>query len=88
MHTKLTAASQSGRRWRLFADLTSCMRRFDEECRVCVAEGLKGRGIQLYPDTTPTKCACAASLQAHHGMDQGPPKVGPIPTALRSGPCR
>ena len=28
---------------------------FDEECREQVADGLKGRGIHLYPDTTPTR---------------------------------
>ncbi|CAL5220151.1 g2113 [Coccomyxa viridis] len=28
---------------------------FDEECREQVADGLKGRGVHLYPDTTPTR---------------------------------
>ena len=29
--------------------------RFDEECRGQVADGLKGRGIHLYPETSPTR---------------------------------
>ena len=29
--------------------------RFDEECREQVADGLKSRGIHLYPDTSPTR---------------------------------
>lgn len=28
---------------------------FDEECREQVADGLKGRGIHLYPETSPTR---------------------------------
>ena len=29
--------------------------RFDEECRGQVADGLKGRGIHLYPETSPAR---------------------------------
>lgn len=29
--------------------------RFDEECRGHVADDLKGRGIHLYPNTSPTR---------------------------------
>ncbi len=29
--------------------------RFDEECRGQVAEDLKGRGMHLYPNTSPTR---------------------------------
>ena len=28
---------------------------FDEECRGQVADGLKSRGIHLYPETSPTR---------------------------------
>ncbi len=40
--------------------IPSC--RFDEECREQVADGLKGRGIHLYPDTTPTRYNLLQSL--------------------------
>jgi hypothetical protein len=33
------------------------MCRFDEECREQVATNMSGRGLHIYPETTPTKCA-------------------------------
>ena len=42
---------------------------FDEECRAHVAENMRLRGINIYSETSPTKCVCLerwALLPFHH----------------------
>ncbi len=33
------------------------IRRFDDECREQIATNMSGRGLHIYPETSPTKCA-------------------------------
>ena len=43
-------------------------RRFDDECREQIATNMSGRGLHIYPETKPTKCALSPTTACQSAL--------------------